>query len=80
MSLSLICNPDVALFVHLVTTVPVVFVALTVENIGVLACSNVVSCNLVDRNYLAVFLIYRNMGSKNFAVEYFLLGVTPASD
>jgi len=68
MSLSLICNPDVALFVHQVSAVPVVFVVLTVENIGVVACSDVVSCNLVDKNYLAVFLIYKNMGSKNFAL------------
>lgn len=39
---------------------------LTVENVGVMACSAVMSCNLVDRNYLAVFFIYRSLGGNSF--------------
>lgn len=68
MSLSPVCNPDVALFVYLVATVGVVFVVLTAENIGVVACSDVMSFNLVDRNYLAVCLIYKSVGSNSFAL------------
>lgn len=41
---------------------------LTVENIGVVACSDVMSCSLVDRNYLAVCLIYKNVGGNSFAL------------
>lgn len=40
---------------------------LTVESIGVVACSDVMSCNLVERNYLAVCLIYNSLGSNSFA-------------
>jgi len=43
-------------------------VVLTVENIGVVACSDMMSCNLVDSNYLAVCLIYKSMGDNGFAL------------
>lgn len=41
---------------------------LTVEKIGVVACSDVMSCNLVDRNYLAVCLIYKSLAGNSFAL------------
>lgn len=68
MSPSPIRNPDVALFLYQVTIVGVVFVVVTVENIGGVACSDVTSCNLVGRNYFAVCLIYTSMGGNSFAL------------